>query len=101
MRYMQLSVSASVLLLLSVCGTGSGLARPPKSQEKPLDGQMNVGLILPHTSFGVREYTKAINTAVSGLHKTRGPRFRWLQKFGFATSNVHHALITLTPSPTG
>jgi hypothetical protein len=62
---------------------------------------LNVGLILPYTNFGVREYTRAINNAVSGLHRSRGQRLDWLKKYNFTPKNVHYVLITLTPSPTG
>lgn len=70
------------------------------SKESPKDS-MNIGLILPHTNFGVREYIRAINSAVSGLHRSRGPRLGWLKKYNFAPGNVHFFLMTLTPSPTG
>nr|CAH7733183.1 unnamed protein product [Callosobruchus chinensis] len=63
---------------------------------------LNVGLILPHTSFGVREYIKAINNAVAVLHKQKGMvrAPTWLRKYNFGTKNVHYFLMTLTPSPT-
>lgn len=64
---------------------------------------LNIGLILPHTNFGVREYIKAINNAVASLHRsrvmTRGLSF--LKKYNFSNKNVHHVLMKLTPSPTG
>lgn len=64
---------------------------------------LNIGLILPHTNFGVREYIKAINNAVASLHRsrvmTRG--FSFLKKYNFGNKNVHHVLMQLTPSPTG
>lgn len=69
-------------------------------EETPKD-TMNVGLILPHTTFGVREYRRAINNAVSGLHRSRGPRLEWLKKYNFAPANVPYVLMRLTPSPTG
>lgn len=62
---------------------------------------LNVGLILPHTNFGIREYTRAINNAVSGLHRSKSQRLTWLKQFNFSTKNVHQYYLTLTPSPTG
>ncbi|KAK9754936.1 hypothetical protein QE152_g900 [Popillia japonica] len=76
----------------------SSLAAIPRD---PPRNQINVGLILPHTNFGVREYTRARNSAVSLLHKSRGPRFKWLERYSFATNNIHNVLMLLTPSPTG
>lgn len=73
----------------------------PHSHAAPR-GSMNVGLLLPHTNFGVREYTKAINNAVAGLHRSqRQRRLEWLKKYAFSTTNVHSDMMKLTPSPTG
>lgn len=62
---------------------------------------LNIGLILPHTNFGVREYTRAINNAVAGLHRGRGRSLVWVKERNFNQRNVHNVLMTLTPSPTG
>lgn len=68
--------------------------------------KLSVGLIVPHTSFGVREYTKAINKAVLNLHKGHGrtkgqSRFSFLDKYEFTPSQVYSTMMKLTPSPTG
>lgn len=64
---------------------------------------LNIGLILPHTNFGVREYIRAINNAVANLHKSRAMTkgLSFLKKYNFGNKNVHHVLMKLTPSPTG
>lgn len=63
--------------------------------------QLNIGLIVPYTSFGAREYTRAINSVVSSLQRSRGPRLDWLRKYSFTPQNVHNVPMKLTPSPTG
>jgi len=68
--------------------------------------KLSIGLIVPHTSFGVREYTRAINRAVVNLHKghskTKGQsRFSFLDKYQFTPSQVNSTMMKLTPSPTG
>ncbi|XP_044019132.1 glutamate receptor ionotropic, NMDA 2B isoform X3 [Aphidius gifuensis] len=59
---------------------------------------LKVGMVVPYKSFGVREYTKAVTTAINGLQRsTRGPRLELFQHYDI------HVLITmkeLTPSPT-
>lgn len=56
-------------------------------------------MVVPYKSFGVREYTKAVTTAINGLQRsTRGPKLELFQHYDI------HVLITmkeLTPSPTG
>lgn len=67
--------------------------------------KLTVGLIVPHTSFSVREYTKAINRAVSNLHKghakTKDSRYKFLSVYDFSPQQVRHTMMKLTPSPTG
>lgn len=64
-------------------------------------GNVTIGLIVPHTSFGVRDYIRAIKGAVEKLTKSRGPKLNFLKKYGFSPSEVHSVMMTLTPSPTG
>ncbi|GLV39529.1 NMDA receptor 2 [Carabus blaptoides fortunei] len=73
---------------------------PHGATVSPELSQLNIGLIVPHTNFGVREYTRAIHTAVTGLHKSRGPKFNFLKNFTFTPHNVHSVLMELTPTPT-
>ncbi|XP_032665885.1 glutamate receptor ionotropic, NMDA 2B isoform X6 [Odontomachus brunneus] len=65
---------------------------------------LTVGLIVPHTNFGVREYTRAINRAVGNLykgHKTKAQsRFTFLDKYDFTQYQVRSTMMRLTPSPT-
>lgn len=63
--------------------------------------QLNVGVILPHKNFGAREYTRAINSAVAGLHKGRVRALGWVKERNFSQKNVHMIMMQLTPSPTG
>ncbi|KAJ4428009.1 hypothetical protein ANN_24023 [Periplaneta americana] len=63
-------------------------------------GNLTIGLILPHTSFGVRDYIRAIKGAVEKLGKSRGPKLNFLKKYGFSPNEVHSVMMTLTPSPT-
>ncbi|XP_043509311.1 glutamate receptor ionotropic, NMDA 2B isoform X8 [Frieseomelitta varia] len=59
---------------------------------------LRVGMMVPHKSFAVREYTKAVTSAVNTLQKsTRGPRLRLFQRYDI---HVKVAMKSLTPSPT-
>lgn len=55
---------------------------------------LHVGLVVPYKSFGVREYTKAVTSAKSGLQRKLGRLFR---KYDL---QVHLSMKELTPSPT-
>ncbi|XP_058827198.1 glutamate receptor ionotropic, NMDA 2B [Topomyia yanbarensis] len=78
----------------SSSGSGSGLG----STRHKL--QLNVGLLVPHTNFGRRDYLRSISTAVLGLQKGRGPKLTFLKDHEFQTSNIHFDMMSLTPSPT-
>ncbi|XP_046817536.1 glutamate receptor ionotropic, NMDA 2B isoform X5 [Vespa crabro] len=83
-------------------------------RESSLDGRygnsrlpnLTIGLVVPHTNFGAREYTKAINRVVNNLHKgqaakIRGQtRFTFLDKYVFTPHQVKNTMLRLTPSPT-
>lgn len=63
--------------------------------------KLTIGLIVPHTNFGVRAYTKAVNRTIRNLnkgHTKEGARFTFLDKYDFTQ---HLIMMTLTPSPTG
>ena len=62
--------------------------------------QLNIGLIVPYSNFGKREYLRAINLGVTGLAKTRGAKFTFLKDYEFQPANVHFEMMTLNPSPT-
>ena len=65
--------------------------------------KMSIGLVVPHTNFGVREYTKAVNRTVGSLRRSYGrtkgqSKYSFLDKYNF-TQKL--SMMTLTPSPTG
>lgn len=82
-------------------GGSSGTHHHHQVEKKHKEGNLTIGLILPHTNFGVRDYIKAIKGAAEKLTKSRGPKFNFLKKFEFSPSQVHSVMMTLTPSPTG
>lgn len=49
---------------------------------------------------GKREYLRAINSAVTGLSKTRGQKLTFLKDYEFNPANIHFESLTLNPSPT-
>uniref|UniRef100_A0A182IWF8 Uncharacterized protein n=1 Tax=Anopheles atroparvus TaxID=41427 RepID=A0A182IWF8_ANOAO len=75
---------------------GGGLGAGRGSAEH----QLNIGLLVPHTNFGRREYLRSINSAVQGLQKGRGSKLTFLKDHEFQTSNIHFDMMSLTPSPT-
>ncbi|XP_015431881.1 PREDICTED: glutamate receptor ionotropic, NMDA 2B-like, partial [Dufourea novaeangliae] len=65
--------------------------------------ELTIGLIVPHTNFGAREYTKAVNRVVGNLHKEHAKdqtMFTFLDKYDFKQDQVKLTMMTLTPSPT-
>nr|XP_012218904.1 PREDICTED: glutamate receptor ionotropic, NMDA 2B-like [Linepithema humile] len=59
---------------------------------------LKVGMMVPYKSFGTREYTRAVTTAINVLQKsTRGPRLGLFQRYDL---HVKIAMKELTPSPT-
>ncbi|XP_076244681.1 glutamate ionotropic receptor NMDA type subunit 2 isoform X3 [Calliopsis andreniformis] len=53
--------------------------------------------MVPHTSFGVREYSKAVFSSINMLQKsTRGPKLRLFERYDI---HVKLAMKELTPSP--
>lgn len=63
---------------------------------------LNIGLIAPHTNFGKREYSRAINSAILSLSKLRGGTKTGItNNTVFSSANVHFDMMSLTPSPTG
>ncbi|CAK9828843.1 hypothetical protein ANTRET_LOCUS6292 [Anthophora retusa] len=59
---------------------------------------LRVGMMVPHKSFAVREYTKAVHSAVHSLQKsTRGPKLRLFERYDI---HVKVSMKALTPSPT-
>lgn len=60
---------------------------------------ITVALILPKIVFGIRNYKKAVNDALSALQKSKGRKFEFIQTHGQV--QVHTEMLSLTPSPTG
>lgn len=56
--------------------------------------ELQVGLVVPYKSFGTRDYTKAVTSAISGLQ-------RKLNLFKRYDLKVRYAMKELTPSPMG
>lgn len=55
--------------------------------------------MVPYKSFGVREYTRAVTTAINAMQRSsRAPRLGLFQKYDL---HVKIAMKELTPSPTG
>lgn len=81
--------------------TSSRLSTNGAPIRNPAEHQLNIGLLVPHTNFGRREYLRSINSAVQGLQKGRGAKLTFLKDHEFQTSNIHFDMMSLTPSPTG
>ncbi|KAL2726473.1 hypothetical protein V1478_006751 [Vespula squamosa] len=59
---------------------------------------LKVGMMVPYKTFGVRDYTKAVTSAINMLQKsTRGPRLGLFQNHDI---HVKISMMELTPSPT-
>lgn len=69
-------------------------------QQESTEQHFNIGLIVPHTNFGKREYQRAIGSAVQSLQKMRDTKLPFLRDVDFSAKNVHFDMILLTPSPT-
>lgn len=81
-----------VIAMLGLVEAGSLFSKTAStSQKKPL----NVGLLVPHTSFGQREYFKAIKTIMTSLQRRK---FEFMNKYEFSATID---MLGMTPSPTG
>lgn len=70
-------------------------------KKEPEKETLNIGLIAPHTNFGKREYSRAINSAILALSKMRGATKTGITNNTiFSAQNVHFDMMLLTPSPT-
>lgn len=92
----------TVLCLVMVCsGEREAEAWKSHASSKSSSTSLNIGLIVPKTNFGVREYIRAVNTAVGSLHRGRGTKLNFLKQYGLTPKNVNFVMFSLTPSPTG
>lgn len=95
-------VVLSVLCFVVVCsGEREAEAWKSHASSKSSSTGLNIGLIVPKTNFGVREYIRAVNTAVGSLHRGRGTKLNFLKQYGLTPKNVNFVMFSLTPSPTG
>ncbi|KAJ9588814.1 hypothetical protein L9F63_017852 [Diploptera punctata] len=72
-----------------------------QGEKKGREGNLSIGLIVPYTNFGVRDYIRAVKSAVEKLAKPRGRRLNFFKKYNFSPNEVHSVMMSLTPSPTG
>ena len=60
--------------------------------------RISVGLLVPHTTFRVREYSRAVSSTISSL---RRQELTFLQVYRFQPSDIHTDMLKFNPSPTG
>lgn len=73
----------------------------PTSETTERKPDLTIGLIVPKKQFGVRDYLRGIQEAINSLHKSRGPKLSFLNKYNFTQYQVNTEMMSLTPSPTG
>jgi len=95
------STATNLSYSMSAWRSGSSGGTHHHGDKKHKEGNITVGLILPHTNFGVREYVRSIKEAAEKLTKSRGPKLNFLKKYEFSPRQVHSVMMRLTPSPTG
>jgi hypothetical protein len=93
-----------LLLLLYTCA-GEATNKSDVSSAKTFAGgsvaepaRISVGLLVPHTTFRVREYSRAVSSTISSL---RRQELTFLQVYRFQPSDVHTDMLKFNPSPTG
>lgn len=81
---------------------GFGGSRVP-SHRRHDKMDLNVGMLVPKTSFGVRGYLRAIHDAMHGINKAykKNHTMNFSQLYDFEAKNVRYQMMSLTPSPTG
>ena len=63
-----------------------------------LPKRLSVGLLVPYTTFKVREYSRAVSSAISSLRKQE---LSFLSSYRFQPNDVYTDMLKLNPSPTG
>lgn len=86
------SVIQSAIPVSSVMSTAAALTSEPAVK------RISLGLLLPHTTFKVREYSKAVQTAMVSLRKQD---LSFLNTYRFQVSDIHTDMLKVNPSPTG
>ncbi|XP_048263797.1 glutamate receptor ionotropic, NMDA 2B isoform X4 [Bombus terrestris] len=70
----------------------------PHSADRNNSNTLRVGMMVPHKSFAVREYTKAVTSSINMLQKSsRGPKLKLFEQYDI---HVKVGMKSLTPSPT-
>jgi len=82
-------------------GGGSGVRSSHRRPKTEMD--LNVGLLMPKTSFGVRGYLRAIHDAIQVINKAykKNRTTNFSKIYDFEEKNVRSQMMSLTPSPTG
>lgn len=111
MRVSYVLLIIGVLVVTATDGRKSSITDETGQQESVSSNntpstKLTVGLIVPHTNFGAREYMRAINRAIGNLHRGHNrtkdqARFTFLNKYEFTQRQVRDTMMKLTPSPTG
>ena len=80
--------------------SGSGTAAPAEVMQQPKDviRHLSVGLLVPHTTFRVREYSRAVISAMTSLRKQE---LTFLNAYKFQSSDIYMDMLKVNPSPTG
>ena len=63
--------------------------------------EINLGLIVPHSTFKDREYNKAVSQSLAQLQDKRRRLTNFMKTFTFGHSQVHRIMMKVIPSPTG
>ena len=86
--------------MMRVAGVGTYAAQPAGAllSSEPAVKRISLGLLLPHTTFKVREYSKAVQTAMTSLKKQD---LSFLNTYRFQVSDIHTDMLKVNPSPTG
>lgn len=84
-------------------GSGRSSHRRPNAGDKRPEMALNVGMLMPKTSFGVRGYLRAIHDAIQGINKAykKNHSTNFSKIYDFEERNVRSQMMSLTPSPTG
>lgn len=69
-----------------------------ESETGGLGKRLSVGLLVPYTTFKVREYSRAVSSAISSLRKQE---LSFLSVYRFQPNDVYTDMLKVNPSPTG
>nr|QHN69191.1 ionotropic receptor 10 [Sirex nitobei] len=91
------STRQRIVQTTTTTSTPQPFTHPPSAANTDVT-YLKVGMVVPYKSFGVREYTKAVTTAINTLQKsTRYPKLGLFQRYDIY---VKIDMKELTPSPT-